>query len=61
MSIRVRFIDSKNGDNDLEKTFSHFYDYPSSESLIGSTAEEAFVEIFERIQQDIVTATLAKW
>ena len=61
VSIRVRFIDSKDGENDLEKTFSHFFDYDSSQTLTGSIAEEAFVEIFERIQQDIVTATLAKW
>ena len=61
VSIRVRFVDAKNSDNDLEKTFSHFYDYASSETLTGDTAEAAYVEIFERIQQDIVTATLAKW
>ena len=61
VGIRVRFVDAKNSENDLEKTFSHFYDYPSSETLTGDTAEAAYVEIFERIQQDIVTATLAKW
>lgn len=61
VSIRVRFIDVKNNENDLEKTFSHFFDYASSETLTGETAEAAYVEIFERIQQDIVTATLAKW
>jgi len=61
IAIRVRFVDTKNSENDLEKTFSHFYDFPSTDSLTGETAEAAFVEIFERIQQDIVTATLAKW
>ena len=61
ISIRVRFADKKNNENDLEKTFSHFFDYPSTDTLTGETAEAAFVEIFERIQQDIVTATLAKW
>ena len=61
ISIRVRFADKKNSENDLEKTFSHFFDYPSTDTLTGETAEAAFVEIFERIQQDIVTATLAKW
>jgi len=61
ISIKVRFIDNKNSDNDLERTFSHFYDYDSSDQLTGDVAEAAYVEIFERIQQDIVTATLAKW
>jgi len=61
IAIRVRFVDTKNSENDLERTFSHFFDYPSSDTLTGETAEAAFVEIFERIEQDIVTATLAKW
>lgn len=61
ISIRVRFVDKKNSDNDMEKTFSHFSDFASDQTLSGDTAETAFVEIFERIQQDIVTATLAKW
>ena len=61
IAIRVRFVDTKNSENDLERTFSHFFDYPSSDTITGETAEAAFVEIFERIQQDIVTATLAKW
>ncbi len=61
IGIRLRYIDTKNEENDLEQTFSFFYDYPSSQLLTGDTAETAFTEIFERITQDMVNATLAKW
>ncbi|WP_010521563.1 LPS assembly lipoprotein LptE [Aquimarina agarivorans] len=61
IAIRLRYIDTKNSDNDLEQTFSFFFDYPSSQLLTGDTAETAFAIIFERITQDMVNATLAKW
>ena len=61
IAVAVRFIDTKNEENDLEKTFSFFYDYPGDQLLTGPNAETAFTEIFERITQDIVNATLAKW
>ncbi len=61
IGIRLRYIDTKNEENDLEQTFSFFYDYPSSQLLTGDTAETAFTEIFQRITQDMVNATLAKW
>ncbi len=61
IKIKVRFTDLKNSKNNLEKIFSHFYDYPSADQLIGAVADVAYQEIFERIKQDIVNATLAKW
>lgn len=60
IAVRVRFYDSIDSENDLEKTFSFFYDYDSDQTLT-DVQEEAYEEIFERIHQDIVTATLAKW
>jgi len=61
ITVRVRYTDTKTPENDLEKTFSFFSDFDSADTLSGSVLEEALVEIFETIQQDIVTATLAKW
>jgi len=61
ISVRVRYFDSKNSDNDLERTFSFFSDFDSTENLSGDVLETALVEIFEYIQQDIITATLARW
>ncbi|MFB9055866.1 LPS assembly lipoprotein LptE [Mariniflexile ostreae] len=61
ISVRVRFFNRKKVEDDLEQTFSFFYDYPGSAQLIGSQKTTAIEEIFERITQDVFNATLAKW
>ncbi|NQY04943.1 MAG: LptE family protein [Flavobacteriaceae bacterium] len=61
MSVNVRYFNRKNEDDDFEKSFSFFYDYPATEQLIGSTLDAALAEIFERITQDIFNASLANW
>ena len=48
-------------EDDIEKSFSFFYDYPGSSQLIGGQKETAHEEIFERLTQDIINATLARW
>ena len=61
ISVKIRFFNRKKEEDDLEQTFSFFYDYPGSAQLIGSQKTTAIEEIFERITQDIFNATLAKW
>jgi len=61
ISVRMRYIDTKDEKNDLEKNFSFFFDYPGSAQLTGSIEEEAYTTIIERITQDMVTETLARW
>jgi outer membrane lipopolysaccharide assembly protein LptE/RlpB len=61
ISINVRFTNKKKEEDDFEKPFSFYYDYPANEMLTGSTLNAALDEIFERITQDIFNATLAKW
>jgi hypothetical protein len=61
ISIKVRFFNRKKEDDDLEQTFSFFYDYAASAQLVGSQKTTAHEEIFERLTQDIFNATLAKW
>lgn len=61
VSINVRFTNKKNPEDDFEKTFSHFYDYPANEQLIGARLSTALNEIYERITQDVFNASLAKW
>ena len=61
ISVKVRFFNRKKEEDDLEKSFSFFYDYPGSSQLIGSQKATAHEEIFERLTQDIFNATLAKW
>jgi len=61
ITIKLRFFNTKKVEDDLEQSFSFFYDYPASGQLTGSQKTTAHEEIFERITQDIFNATLAKW
>ncbi|MCH4553134.1 MULTISPECIES: LptE family protein [Aestuariibaculum] len=61
ISVKVRFFNKKKEEDDLEQSFSFFYDYPGSSLLTGSQKATAHEEIFQRLTQDIFNATLAKW
>lgn len=61
IAVKLRFYNKKNEEDDLDQSFSFFYDYPGTEQLIGGQKATAHEEIFERITQDIFNATLAKW
>ena len=61
IAVNVRFFDKNDPDAEFEKRFSFFYDYPGSAQLVGSQRDTALEEIFERITQDIINASLAKW
>ncbi len=61
ISINVRFINKKTPEDDFEKRFSHFVDFPGNEQLVGAKLTTALDEIYERITQDVFNASLAKW
>jgi hypothetical protein len=60
ISVKVRYYNKLKEDDNFEKSFSHFYDYSAS-SQLSSILDDAFEEIFERITQDILTESVAKW
>jgi len=61
ITINVRFTNRKKPEDDFEKTFSHFYDFPANDQLVGGRLSTALDEIYERITQDVFNASLAKW
>lgn len=61
ISVQVRFTNKNTPEDDFEKAFSFFYDYPANAQLTGPTLAAALDVIFERITQDIFNASLAKW
>jgi len=61
IAVKVHFYDKNDPEAEFDQRFSFFYDYAGSSLLVGSQKETAIEEIFERITQDIVTASLAKW
>lgn len=60
VSINVRYFNTNNEDDDFEKRFSFFFDFPDTQ-LLQNVKAEAHEVIFERITQDIFNESLAKW
>lgn len=59
--VNVRFTNRKKEEDDFEKSFSFFYDFPGANLPAGAQLTTALDEIFERITQDIFNESLAKW
>ena len=61
VTVLVRFTNNRKEDDNFEKRFSFFHDYPANEQMSGSRLTTALDEIFERITQDVFNESLAKW
>ena len=61
ISVNVIFTNTNDEDADFEKRFSFFKDFEGSALLVGSRKTTAVEEIFERITQDVINASLANW
>ncbi|WP_313808368.1 LptE family protein [Flavobacterium sp.] len=61
ITVNVRFTNKNKSEDDFEKRFSFYYDFPGNDQLVGPRLTAALDEIFERITQDIFNASLAKW
>ncbi len=59
--VNVRFYNKLKEEDNFEQPFSFYYDYGGSSLLVGAQKDAALAEIFERITQDIINASLAKW
>jgi len=61
ITVNVRFTNKNKSDDDFEKRFSFYYDFPANDQLVGSRLSEALSVVFERITQDVFNQSLAKW
>jgi uncharacterized protein YceK len=61
VTVNVRFTNKKKEEDDFEKPFSFYYDFPGTDLPTPAILNTALDEIFERITQDIFNASLAKW
>ena len=61
IGVKIRFYNTNNEEDNEEKNFSFFYDYPSNSQLVGEQKATVHEEIFEHLTQDIVNVTLSKW
>jgi hypothetical protein len=60
MSVMVSYENAINEEDNIEKSFSFYYDFPGNLQVY-DIKDSALEEIFERITQDIFNETLAKW
>lgn len=60
ISVRVKFINEFEPDNDFEQTFSRFYDYDSQRSL-SEVEAEAIEIIVEALVEDIFNKAVVNW
>ena len=61
ITVNVRFYNNKLEEDNFERSFSFYYDFPANQSLSGSLGSEAYDAILERLTQDIFNASVAKW
>ena len=60
ITVKLKYTNHKSPDDDLEKTFSAYEDYDSSQSL--SSVEDELVDaIVDDLVEDIFNATIASW
>ena len=60
ISVNINYTNFKKEEDNFERRFSFFFDFPAEQQLI-SIKNEAHEIIFERLIQDIFNASLAKW
>lgn len=61
IAVNVRFINKNKEEDDFEKQFSFYDDFPANTQLTGPQLTKSLDVIFERITQDIFNESLAKW
>lgn len=60
VTVKCTFTNHKHPEDDLEKSFSAYADYDSTQSL-DSVEGELCTEIIDKIVEDIFNATVAQW
>jgi hypothetical protein len=61
ITVNVRFTNKNKEEDNFEKSFSFFDDFPANTQLTGAQLTTSLDAIFERITQDIFNESLAKW
>ena len=59
-NVKITFTNRKYPEDDFEKSFSAYADYPSEQSL-DQVEAELCEQIVEQLCEDILNATVANW
>lgn len=60
IAIKIDYVNNKNSEDDLNKKYSWYYDYPASTSL-NDVKAQAQEDILNTILDNLFNDTLAKW
>jgi len=58
--IQVKFVNTKDETQDFDRAFSHYADYPTSESL-DAVEDQLISDIVEKITDDIFNKSVSNW
>ncbi|MGD9555924.1 MAG: LptE family protein [Mangrovibacterium sp.] len=60
VTVKVKYVNNIDHDEDWEKTFSAYADYESTR-ILSDVEEELATEIIEQLTEDIFNASIANW
>lgn len=60
ISIKVKYVNNKDHEQDWEKTFTQYEDFDSNRSL-SEVEDDLIVEIVKKLTEDIFNASIANW
>lgn len=60
VTVKVKFINNTNHEDDWDKSFSAYADYESGR-ILSDVEEELMVEIIEQLTEDIFNQSIANW
>jgi hypothetical protein len=60
VTVKVKYTNNANHDEDWEKSFSAYEDFDSSR-ILSDVEEELMVEVLEKLTEDIFNASIANW
>lgn len=61
ITVMVRYFNKEKEDDNFEQSFSFFQNFDANAQLDGSLRDNLWNTIFERIYQDIFSASVGKW
>ncbi|WP_163709214.1 LptE family protein [Mangrovibacterium lignilyticum] len=60
VTVKIKYTNNKNHDDDWEKSFSSYVDYDSTQ-LLSDVEESLMEEVLEQLTDDIFNASIANW
>ncbi len=60
VTVKVKYTNNKNRDDDWEKTFSAYEDF-SATDILSDVEDQLMVDIIEKLTEDIFNASIANW